>query len=58
MKNSKPILITFIIFTVVVITSAVFIALIPKFGELIAFGGLCVSIILLMLIAACLEGYM
>lgn len=58
MKNIKSILITFIIFIIVVITSAVFIALIPKFGEVIAFGGLLTSIILLMLIAACLEGYM
>jgi hypothetical protein len=44
--------------TLIIIITAVLISLMAQLGEIFAFAGLCVSIFLLILLAACLEGYM
>lgn len=58
MKKCKNMLVIFIIMTLIIIITAVLISLMAQLGEIFAFAGLCVSIFLLILLAACLEGYM
>lgn len=58
MKKCKNMLVIFIIMTLIIIITAVLISLMAQLGEIFAFAGLCVSIFLLILLAACLESYM
>lgn len=58
MKKAKTMLILFIIITLIIITTAVLISMMAQFGEIFGFAGLCLSLFLLILLAACLEGYM
>lgn len=58
MKKCKNMLVIFIIMTLIIIIKAVLISLMAQLGEIFAFAGLCVSIFLLIFLAACLEGYM